>query len=130
MAFARLYISKFSRGIMCPDSSYDTCLGREPGKLTPAPPQKFRGPYAYGCVKHKPISLKTCSHGLNFLSVGPNLFKLLLQFPTTESCNFIVQCMHTTAKTSINLWSNQHRKRTISFNVCACIFLAKSSTPS
>ena len=47
MAFARLYISKFSRGRMSPDSPYDPRLGRESGKLTSAPP-KFRGPYAYG----------------------------------------------------------------------------------
>ena len=40
MAFARLYISKFSRGRMPPDSPYGTRLGRESGKLTSAPPQK------------------------------------------------------------------------------------------
>ena len=47
MAFARLYISKFSRGKMPLDSPYDTRLGCESGKLTSASP-KFRGPYAYG----------------------------------------------------------------------------------
>ena len=46
MAFARLYISKFSRGRMPPDSPDETRLGREFGKLTSAPP-KFCGPYAY-----------------------------------------------------------------------------------
>ena len=44
MAFARLYISKFSRGRMPPDSPHDTRLGRESGKLTSAPPPKISWP--------------------------------------------------------------------------------------
>ena len=63
MAFARLYISKFSRGRMPPDSPYDTRPGRESGKLTSAPPPKFRGPYAYVHFNNGRIVLSKCGFG-------------------------------------------------------------------